>query len=134
MRHPGGKRLWLLAQTVVALAVARLALRVVPVSRILGWQGAPVREAGSAAEQARQRDLVRWAVEVVARRAPIQFVCFPRCLAGSFLLRRRGVASKLHYGVTREDGRLATHTWLESGDEVLVGGDVKDGYATLGVF
>ncbi len=133
MRDLEGERLWLLAQTFVVLVGARMALRVVPVSRILRWQAAPVREAADG-EQAGQRELVRWAVEVVARRSPMEFVCFPRCLAGSFLLRRRGVASKLHYGVRREDGRLATHTWLESGDEVLVGGDVKDAYATLGVF
>ena len=70
----------------------------------------------------------------MARRSPIRFVCFPRCLAASYLLRVRGVESRLHYGVTREAGRLVTHTWLESGGEVLVGGDVKDGYATLGVY
>ena len=134
MRQLEGERLWLLARTFVVLLGARVALRVVPVSRILGWQAAPVREVGSAAERARRRELVRWAVETVARRSPIRFVCFPRCLAASFLLRVRGMSSRLHYGVTREDGRLATHTWLESGDEVLVGGEVKDAYATLGVY
>ena len=70
----------------------------------------------------------------MARRSPIEFVCFPRCLAASYLLRLRGVPSRLHYGVAREAGKLVTHTWLESGGEVLVGGEVKAGYATLGVY
>ena len=134
MRDLDGRRLWLLAQAFVVLAAARVALRVVPVSAILRWQGQPVREIAGEDEKARQRRLVAWAVDVMARRSAIDFVCFPRCLAGSYLLRARGVQSRLHYGVTREEGRLATHTWLESGGEVLVGGEVKDAYSTLGVY
>ena len=118
----------------LALLVARFALRVVPVRRLVAWQQRPVRERGSAEQRERQRRRVRWAVEAVARRSPIVFVCFPQCLAASFLLRVSGVRSRLHYGVAREQGRLATHTWLESGGAVLIGGDAKDGYSTLAVY
>ena len=134
MRDLDGPRLWLLAQSFVVLVTARFLLRVVPAAKILNWQTQTVREAGTEAERARQRQRIAWAVDVMARRSPIQFVCFPRCLAASFLLRRRGVGSRLHYGAAREDGRLVTHTWLESGGEILVGGEVRSAYATLAIY
>ena len=136
VRALDGRRLGLLAEAFFALVAARIALRLVPVRFILAWQARPVRGmAGESNEKAeRARQMVAWALEVLARRSPVAFVCFPRCLAGSLLLRARGVASRLHYGVNRQGGRLVTHTWLESGGEVLIGGDVKDGYSTLGVY
>jgi hypothetical protein len=138
MRATDGPRIWLLAESLVVLVMARISLRVIPVSRILAWQSRSVPsagpQAGAAGPQARQRELVAWAVDVTSRRSPIRFVCFPRCLAASFMLRARGVESRLHYGVAREGGKLVTHTWLESGGEVLVGGEVKAAYATLAVY
>ena len=134
MRDVDGPRLWLLAESLVVLTLARVALRVLPARKVLAWQTKSVRTTGSDAEKARHRQQVAWAVDVVAKRAPVAFVCFPRCLAVSYLLRTRGVASRLHYGAAREGGHLVTHTWLESGGEVLVGGEVKAAYATLAVY
>ena len=78
--------------------------------------------------------LIQWSVERVVNRSPIEFVCFPQCLAAIALLRAHGIDSRLHYGVARSDGRLITHTWLEAEGEVLVGGkDVSD-FSSLGVY
>ena len=134
MRDLDGPRIWLLAESLLVLVAARVALRVVPVRRILAWQAQTVRIHGTEAQQARRKELIAWAVDVVARRSAVRFVCFPRCLAVSFMLRARGVQSRLHYGVAREGGQLVTHTWLESGGDVLVGGEVKAAYATLAVY
>ena len=134
MRDVDRPRLWLLAESCIVLTVARLALRVLPVRKILAWKSRPVRATGSEEEKALHRERVAWAVDVSAKRLPIKFVCFPRCLAVSYLLRARGIESRLHYGAAREGGRLMTHTWLESGGEVLVGSDVMEAYATLAVY
>ncbi len=134
MRALGAARLRLLAETWLVMLAARIALRLLPAHRILAWQQTPVQERGEPRERVYKRLQIQWAVAVVARRSPVALVCFPQCLAASYLLRQRGVASRLHYGVTREGGRLATHTWLESGGTILVGGEVKDAYATLGVY
>ena len=77
---------------------------------------------------------VAWAVLAVARRSPVRFVCFPQCLAAARMLARRGVPSRLHYGVRREGGRLKTHTWLEAEGRILIGGEVMAEYAELAVY
>ncbi len=71
---------------------------------------------------------------VVARHSPVRFVCFPQCLAASALLRSAGIASRLHYGVRRGAGGLETHTWLEAGGEVVIGGEVAGEFTLLEVF
>ena len=127
LRKLGWRRLALLGEAFVAMVVARVMLAVVPVRWILrGQRGSGGDAVGGV------RSEVGWAVAAVARRSPVGLVCFPQCLAAGWMLRRRGVGSVLHYGVRREDGRLLTHTWLESGGVQVVG--EGDGFSTLGVF
>ena len=113
-----------------------MALHWIPVRKIFAWHQKPLasRSPKDGGDTAEQRQLVRYAVLVVAHYSPIRFVCFPRCLAASALLRARGIQSRLHYGVTREGDKLVTHTWLEAGGEVLIGGEVADKYATLAIY
>ncbi len=134
VREVGLGQVLLILEASCWLVAARVALRVVPVARILRWQQRPVRaqlDGAGVGELARR---VRHAVLVAARYAPVEFVCFPQCLAASALLRRQGLGTRLHYGVTRHEGRLVTHTWLESGGEMVIGGEAADGYSTLGVY
>jgi hypothetical protein len=75
---------------------------------------------------------VRWAVEAVARHSPAAFVCFPQTLAGYTMLRRRGVASTMVYGVARAgDGKLIAHTWLVVGDRVVLGSEVAGEFTAV---
>jgi hypothetical protein len=135
---PGGMAL--LFKTFWLLLAARVALAWIPVSRIIAWKQRPPRKRDvvqAAASGALTRDQlrrVRHAVKVTARYSPLRFVCFPQCLAASALLRRRGISSRLHYGVARADDKLITHTWLEAGGEIVVGGEVADGFSTLAVY
>jgi hypothetical protein len=67
---------------------------------------------------------IRWAVLTVARYGPLSFVCFPQALAAHAMLRRRGIASIMHYGVRRSaDRQLRAHTWLEVDHRMLLGGE-----------
>ena len=135
-REVGLGQVLLIGEALCWLVAARVALRLVPVARILRWQQRPV-EGRARLSDAGVRELglrVRHAVLVAVRYAPVEFVCFPQCLAGSALLRRQGLETRLHYGVTRQAGRLVAHTWLESGGEVVIGGEVAGEYATLGVY
>lgn len=131
------RKLALLLRTFWLLLVAKIALATVPVKRIIGRRARPVsvivlRDGERAA---RMRD-ARWAVLVVARYSPVRFVCFPQCLAASALLRSAGIESRLHYGVRRaaQTAKLETHTWLEAGGEILIGGEVAPGFFTLDVY
>jgi len=144
---PGG--MGLLFKTFWLMLAARIALAWVPVKRIIAWKQRPLAkraEAGGAVAPDRvphpapdqtvrdQVRHVRHAVKVTARYSPLSFVCFPQCLAASALLRRRGIESRLHYGVARADDKLITHTWLEAAGEIVVGGEAADGFSTLAIY
>lgn len=135
LREVAAKDLLLLGRTLGWLVVAKVALQVLPVRWIIGWQRRKMRGEGSRGDVATVCARVRWAVLVVARRSPVGFVCFPQCLAAGALLRGYGVGSLLHYGVRRgETGALETHTWLEAGGEALIGGEVAGLFSELEVY
>ncbi len=134
VREVGLNQVLLIAKALCWLMAARVALRVVPVAKILSWQQRPVRARALRISVGSLRRRVRHAVLIAARYAPMEFVCFPQCLAASALLRSQGLATRLHYGVARQEGRLVTHTWLECEGEMVIGGEVAEAYATLGVY
>lgn len=124
----------LLAETFFLLLATRIGLRYLPIRHVIAWQSRPLVPSKPRGYSIGECQLVRWAVLVVARHAPIRFVCFPQCLAASALLRRRGIPSRLHYGVTRNGEKLETHTWLEACGEILIGGEVAREFSTLAVY
>ena len=128
--------LGLLVYTFALLLAAKIALKGIPVSKIIAWKQRPIapRATLSQAQALELNNTVRWAVLVVARHSPIEFVCFPTCLAASALLRRQGIESRLHYGVARQGLKLVTHTWLEASGETVIGGEVATDYSTLAVY
>lgn len=48
-------------------------------------------------------------------------VCLPQALAAQAMLRRRGIASRLCFGVAREGKMLAAHAWIEIGHKIIIG-------------
>jgi hypothetical protein len=64
---------------------------------------------------------------------PWKAVCFQNALAMQSMLRRRGVASVLHYGIGREDG-LKAHVWLSVGGEIVIGGDEAPRFVEVAAF
>ena len=64
-----------------------------------------------------------WAVGVVARRIPWAS-CLTQALALQWLLAREGQSARIHLGVAKRVARgFEAHAWLESGGEILIGGD-----------
>lgn len=114
------------------MVVAKVVLAWVPVAKVIGWKQRGL-ERERVADAMTLKD-VRHAVLVVARYAPVSLVCFPQCLAASEMLRRRGISSRLHYGAARTGDKLVTHTWLEAGGEIVIGGEVAGEYSTLAVY
>ena len=130
--------LLLAMEALVLLAVFRICLAVVPVRRIIrGLTHGKIEESTTHAspldedEQTAARR-VQWAVRAAARHSPVEFVCFPQTLAAYLMLRRRGYASTIVYGVRRSPNQsLLAHTWLEMGDGVVVGGEESEGFAPI---
>ena len=124
----------LLVRTWWLLLAARLALRWIPVKKVIAWKQRAFQRKAAAVDLQAQCAQTRWAVLTVARYSPIKFVCFPQCLAAAQLLRSTGIPNKLHYGVMRQGDKLLTHTWLEAAGEIVIGGEVADQFSTLDVY
>lgn len=76
---------------------------------------------------------IRWATTTAADQLP-GTTCLPRALVAHTLCGRYGHEASVYLGVDRDAADFAAHSWVESGDEVVVGGDVDlERYETLGV-
>jgi hypothetical protein len=123
----------LLAEALPTLVLASLAIRLLPFRRVVGAAGAADRRTfvtDSAGETARK---VVWAVRAWARRVPWKAVCFQQGLAVHVMLRRRGIASHLHYGVSQADG-LKAHVWVSVAERDVIGGDEAAGFTCLATY
>jgi hypothetical protein len=118
------------------LTFFRIALNFVPVRKLTAWMSRSDQALSSLSQEGRAQALrrIEWSIDAVVRHAPISFVCFPQCLAAYFMLRRRHIASRLFYGVTRDADQLKAHTWVKVGDHTLVGGEVESRFTVLTTF
>lgn len=74
------------------------------------------------------------AVERAAARLPGDIVCLPRAMALQWMLKRRGHASALLFGVLRErrDGDIrALHAWVEVGGRTVIGADPERSFVRI---
>ena len=127
---------FLLAEAVAWLGFARLAIAALPFRRIAQLAARSVRHVreGQDLRIAAVRR-IGWAITVTAHRLPWRAQCFEQGLAAQFMLRRRGIASILHYGVApdKEKG-LTAHVWVRDGEVNVVGGEAASRYASLASF
>ena len=138
-----GRRL-MLAEAAVWLLLARLALVFVPfpvLARRLGdfvppsdprvWR---MRERTDAA-QADVAETVGWAVTRAARHVPFKAVCLPQAMAARVMLKRRGVASVMHFGAAKgTDKPLDTHAWLDAAGVEVTGYPVAENFSEIACF
>ena len=78
---------------------------------------------------------IRWAVDTATRILPWSPVCIQRGLAAQWMLRRRGIDARLHYGLTTDERTaLRAHVWVEALGETLVGGEDAGEYVRVATF
>jgi len=123
----------LLAEGLVVLAFASLAIRLLPFRTVVRAAAALGRPARSDPSDDLQIRKTRWAVVAAARRVPWKAVCFQRGLAVHFMLRRRGIPSFLHYGVSQSDG-LKAHVWVSASGRDVVGGEEARDFICLATY
>jgi Transglutaminase-like superfamily len=121
-----------LREAVLMILLARLAVRFVPPARIFAWADRPPRRIHRFPLD--DTTWISWAVENIATRRWMNALCLPSALAAHAMLRRRGIASRLCLGVTRQSGALSAHAWVEIGESKIVGGATADGYIRLAAF
>ncbi|HEX8480283.1 MAG TPA: lasso peptide biosynthesis B2 protein [Allosphingosinicella sp.] len=124
---------WLmLAEALAALALASLAIALLPFRRVAAAASAPVRKTAPADAEIIRR--VRSAVKAWASRVPWRAVCFQKGLALHWMLRRRGIRSVLLYGAKRDETGLSAHVWVDVAGETVIGGEEAPNFACLARF
>ncbi len=138
------RRRALVIEAVACLLLARLGLIFVPfpkLARRLGDFVAPgdprvsaARTCGSQQDAALAEE-IGWAVTRSARYVPFKAVCLPQAMAARVMLKRRGVASVMHFGAARgEDKPIDAHAWLDAAAVDVTGYPVADKFAEIACF
>ena len=123
----------LLAEALATLAWSSRAIARMPFQRVAAMAGAGARPANRT--DGADVDRVEQAVQAWARRVPWRCVCFQKGLAVHLMLRRRGVSSRLHYGVRQSTEKgLGAHVWVSVGTRDVVGGEEAAGFARLATY
>jgi hypothetical protein len=127
---------WFLLEATLWLAVAGLAIAVLPFRQIGRLASRPVRRPEpTPSARLREAKRIRWAIIVSAAQVPWRTVCFQQGLAAQVMLRRRGVPSVLYYGAALDNrSGLSTHVWVRDGDVDVIGGEIANQFAILTTF
>jgi len=140
----GGRRRGLVIEAAAWLLVARVALLAVPFPRLARQLGAfvsPTDERVTLArrdaspQDAQLAEEIAWATTRAARHVPFKAVCLPQAMAARIMLRRRGVASVLHFGAARgRDKPIDAHAWLDAAGVEVTGYPVAGQFAEIACF
>jgi hypothetical protein len=140
----GNQRRALLAEAVLGLLVARFLLSFVSfpqLARRFGTLVTPTdRHISSTTHSNPEQQIwiakeVSWAVTCAARYVPFKAVCLPQAMAARAMLKRRGIASVMHFGAARGQTRpLDSHAWLDAAGVEVTGYPVEEHLAEIGCF
>lgn len=124
------RRRWLALEAGALLLAAKAMIHTLPFRR---WKAAvgPVGDAdGHEPRDARSggdREVLARELAAIVRMAaatlPVELLCLPQALAARWMLRRRGLATRLHVGAKRDGdaAEVQLHAWLEYDGIVLTG-------------
>ena len=111
-------------EALILIPLALAAVRLIPARRILSWAARPPRFLHRFADP-ELPDQIAAAVQARAAWFNLEAPCLPTALVAQWMLRRRGVASKLCLGVRRDAAVLAAHAWLEIDGKIVFGSAEK---------
>lgn len=127
----GWRRQLLVAEACASMLAARMILLVLPfprVARRLGDFVAPAdprvaeRAAATTPDQAAAARTIGWAVRSAAPFMPFRSVCLQQAMAAQAMLRRRGIASVMHFGASPSGVRaIDAHAWLDAAGVKVTG-------------
>lgn len=129
----------LLAEAGLLLALARIAVLILPFRVMAPRLGEPMAESDSADDPDRVElgRRIGWAIRVVSSRVPWRTKCLEQALAAKAMLRMRRVPNTMYLGVARGgDGgsALGGHAWVRTGTLHVTGGAHVGHYTVLSTF
>lgn len=132
------KRKFLLAEALTLIVVTRVIAAIVPLrllTPLYGHLRQNNNESPEEGEPYSQRSIpipeykaerirqVQWALRVAKVHLPYAGTCLPRALAGSVMLRRRGLPATIRIGACHNsDQVLKLHAWLTSFEDISITG------------
>jgi Transglutaminase-like superfamily len=127
----------LLIETLVLLALARLAVLLLPfrwVARSLGKEAAHAPEHDNPAHIQQIRRIAAM-VRKTSRHVPWTSKCLDQAIVAKVMLTRRGIPATVYFGVRNdENGQLAAHAWSRSGSWYVTGGEIRDQFTIINTF
>lgn len=119
-------------EAALALTVVSAALKALPFAMAMRAFGLRVGQAAlkRAADPAQARKIGR-AVARAARRLPFKPVCLPQAVAAALMLRRRGLAAEVRFGVAKRNGAVTAHAWSLCGDVPATGAEGAADFAPI---
>ena len=127
----------LLLEALIALAIARVAMALLPFRRIAAWLGIPGIESPTTveAEEIRIAKDVGWAVSVLGPHVPWDGRCLAQALAATGMLRRRNLEGTLTFGVCGgQSVGFEAHAWLRVGSCIITGSAGHERFRTCTTF
>ena len=142
LRRMTPERRRLLLEAAWSLLGARVWIALVPIDRITRRLGVFVSptdrrvarcRSGGQPDQAMTAAAIGWAVGRVASLVPFRAVCLQQAMAARAMLRRRGIASVLHFGAVKQgETRLDAHAWLDAAGVPVIGYPLDPALTELG--
>lgn len=123
----------LVAEAYVLVTVASVVVRFGLVGRALARRRRDDSTAPRRAPGCGEVDDVISAVRAVAPRALLPSRCLVQALAALWALDRRGIASRIVFGVKKDDG-LRAHAWLAVGDTIVLGREGSEAFSVVGAW
>jgi hypothetical protein len=118
-------KLLLLFEACCYLVLAKVAVLLLPFRSLTERISAPLESVGR--EPAHRTGAICAMVARAANTPVTWAVCLPQALAGHWMLRRRGIASTVCFGVKRDSERkLAAHAWLRASGRIVLGGSIAE--------
>jgi len=121
VRRIGWGRIALVVEASAILAAAAAVIHLMPFRRAIrfGSGGSPDPDHEVEVELLRR---IERSVERAAARVPWRTVCLQKGLALQWMLRRRGIDARLHYGIGKDEaGAMCAHVWVSAGQTMLIG-------------
>lgn len=140
------RRRALMVEAALWLFVARLVSGLVPFQRIAIRLGVltPPREAMERlarserpAGEVEAAKMIGWAVTRISGYLPFRALCLQQAIAAKVMLRRRGIPSALHFGVSQpgKDAKsFEAHAWLDAPGALVTGYPIKSGFTEIACF
>ncbi|WP_324808146.1 lasso peptide biosynthesis B2 protein [Sphingomonas sp. LY29] len=124
----------LFAEMTVWCLAAALLVAILPFRHLVRLVGAPRADLRTSPAKVRCVADIKRAIDRVNNRLPVRIVCIQRAFAMHWALRRRGIASFLHYGICRNPQDLKAHVWLTVDDQIVTGAEERPNYVCMAVF